>query len=436
MSERAQPWSEDAERSILGAALVDPRVLDDVLDTLRPAMFYRPGHGWIFEAMLELYRRNHPVDLVSVKDALAKAKRLEDAGGPLYLAKLSSGTPRGVNVAYYARLVREKASARAVIDLSNRLLLKAYSDDGDLVSLIDEAERGLLAISEHAVPGDLASSPKMVERLYPVLEAVMSARRPVTGLSTGFPDLDRYTRGLQPGNLVILGGRPSQGKSTIAAQIALHVSQTQPVAFFSVEMSEQEQAFRILATLAQVDGHQLQCGQLSMYDQERIGPALQAFHDRQFWLDESGTVSALQIRSRARRLKARAGLGLVVVDYLQLLQHGKADSREQAVAQTGRTLKQIARELHVPVLALCQLSRVVEQRKDQRPMLSDLRESGSLEQDADVVLLIHRPAKKDDGAISTQPPTELIIAKSRNGPTTSIDLRWISEQYRYEEMVA
>jgi replicative DNA helicase len=235
---------------------------------------------------------------------------------------------------------------------------------------------------------------------------------------------------------VILGGRPSQGKSTIAAQIALHVSQTQPVAFFSVEMSEQEQAFRILATLAQVDGHQLQCGQLSMYDQERIGPALQAFHDRQFWLDESGTVSALQIRSRARRLKARAGLGLVVVDYLQLLQHGKADSREQAVAQTGRTLKQIARELHVPVLALCQLSRVVEQRKDQRPMLSDLRESGSLEQDADVVLLIHRPAKKDDGAISTQPPTELIIAKSRNGPTTSIDLRWISEQYRYEEMVA
>lgn len=436
MNDRRQPWSEDAERSILGAALVDPRVLDVVVDRLKPEMFYRPEHGTIFRAMLDLHAKNKPVEFLSVKELLLRRQALETVGGPAYLTSLTDGTPRGVNVGYYAHIVREKASARAVIDLANQLLEKAYSSDGEAAALIDDAERGLLAISEQAVPGDLASAPDMVQRLLPVLDSVLSARRSVTGISTGFLDLDRYTRGLQPGNLVILGGRPSQGKSTIAAQIALHVAQTFPVAFFSVEMSEQEQAFRILATLAQVDGHQLQCGQLSMYDQQRVAPALEDFHGRQLWLDESGTLSPLQIRSRARRLKARVGLGLVVVDYLQLLQHGKADSREQQVATTGRMLKQIARELSVPVLALCQLSRSVEQRQGQQPKLSDLRESGSLEQDADLVLLIHRPPKRDDGGISSQPPTELIIAKSRNGPTTSIDLRWISEQYRYEQIAA
>jgi replicative DNA helicase len=346
---------------------------------------------------------------------------------------LSDGVPRSTNIEHYARIIRAKASARALIYLANKLLVAAYEDEHDAAALVDEAERGLLDISEQAVPGDLVPAEQMVRNIYPVLESLEKARRPVTGLSTGFESLDRYTRGLQPGNLVILGGRPSQGKSTLATQIALHVSQSQPVAFFSIEMSQQEQAFRVLTTLGQLDGHRLQCGQLHQTDYGRLTHALEDFAGRQFWLDDTGTLTPLQIRSRARRLKARAGLGLIVVDYLQLLQHQKADSREQAVAHTGRLLKQIGRELSVPVLALCQLSRFVEQRQDQRPKLSDLRESGSLEQDADLVLLIHRPPARTDGGVATIPFTELIIAKQRNGPTHSIDLRWRGEQYRFLE---
>lgn len=434
-AERTLPHSLDAEQSILGAILVDHQVLDGIADRLTEAAFYRAAHRHIYRAILVLFQRNDPIDFVSVKEELQRAGMLDECGGPSYLAGLSSGTPRGVNVAYYASLVLQKASAREVIYLANRLLTHAYGDDGDTAALVDEAERGLLQISAAAVPGDLASADEMMRRIYPVIEALMQARRPVTGVTTGFAELDRYTRGLQPGNLIILGGRPSQGKSTLASQIALHVALSEPVAFFSVEMSEQEQSFRILATLAEVDGHALQCGQLSMYDQQRVGDAITEFGKFQFWLDESGTLSALQIRSRARRFKARVGrLGLIVVDYLQLLQHQKADSREQQVAQTGRLLKQLARELGVPLLALCQLSRAVEQRADARPKLSDLRESGSLEQDADLVLLIHRPAPKDEGGVKAIPPTELIIAKQRMGPTATIELKWLGEQYRFMEI--
>lgn len=432
-SDRVLPHNLEAERAILGSAIVDDRALDVIADRLPATAFYRDAHRRIYAALIALFGRNEAIDFITVKEALHKAGDLDQIGGPAYLSSLIEGTPRGLNVEYYARIVKEKASARDVITLANRLLSQAYAADGDPAALIDEAERGLLQISADAVPGDLVSAADLVVDIAPVIDALTAAKRPVTGLPTGFLELDRYTRGLQPGNLIILGGRPSQGKSTLATQITLAVAASAPVAFFSVEMSKQEQTFRMLATLAGVDGHQLQCGQLSMFDQEQVGRAMADLADRQLWLDESGTVSALQIRSRARRLKARVGLGLIVVDYLQLLQHQKADSREQQVAQTGRLLKQIGRELSVPVLALCQLSRGVEQRQGHRPQLSDLRESGSLEQDADLVLLIHRPpAKTEPGAAPA--PTELIIAKQRNGPTTGIELRWIGEQYRFEEI--
>lgn len=435
--DRTLPANLDAERSILGAILVDNRALDDLTDTLAPETFYREAHKRLFAAMVRLYTKNEPVEFVTLKAELARVGDLEECGGPAYLASLSEGVPKSTNVRYYARLVKEAASRRRVIELANQLMADAYEAETEAAALVDQAERGLLAISQDAVPGDLVSAEEMVRNIYPVLEELTATRRPVTGLSTGFRELDRYTRGLQPGNLVILGGRPSQGKSTIAIQIALHIAQSLPVAFFSVEMSQQEQVFRVLATLAEVDGHQLQCGQLSMIDQQRLGPALTAFTDRKFWLDDSGTISALQIRSKARRLKARVGLGLIVVDYIQLMTHPRTEareSREQQVAATSRILKHIARELHVPVIALCQLNRAAEQRTDKRPNLSDLRESGSLEQDADLVLLIHRPPVKQAGVVQEIPATELIVAKQRNGPTTSIDLRFYGEQYRFVEI--
>lgn len=435
VAERTLPHNLDAERSILGAVITSyGHALDSISDTFDGSMFFRDAHKRVYRAMTALYERGDAIDFTTLREELRRAGDLDEVGGPAYVASLADGVPRSTNVEFYARIVKQKAAARDVIYLANRLMTSAYADDRSAVDLVNEAEQGLLAISAQAVPGDLTPAADMVRKLYPVLEAISTERRPVTGLSTGFPSLDRYTRGLQPGNLVLVGARPSSGKSTIAAQIALHVASSKPVAFFSIEMSEQEQAFRILATLAEVDGHLLQAGQLPMHDQVRLGDAMADFAGRHLWLDESGTISALQIRSKSRRMKARHGLGLIVVDYLQLLQHPKSESREQAVASSGRLLKQIARELAVPVIALCQLSRAVEQRQDQRPKLSDLRESGSLEQDCDVALLIHRPAPKDEGGITVTPPTELIIAKSRNGPTTSIDLRWLGEQYRFVEI--
>ena len=436
VAERTLPSNLEAERAVLGTVLVTHgRVLDTVADQLTAAQFYREAHRRIFRTMLALFSRGEAIDFVTLKDALNKGGDLDEIGGPAYIAALADGVPASTNVPFYARIIKEKAAARDVIDVANTLLTAAY-DLEDPVALIDQAERALLAVSHRAVPGDLVSAAQMSRDIFPVLEAVTAARQPVTGVSTGLAELDRYTRGLQRGSLVILAGRPSTGKSSLALQWALHVAQNQPVAFFSVEMSQQEQAFRVLATLAHVDGHHLQCGQLSTVDQAQVGLALAAFGQRQFWLDDSGAVSLLQIRSRARRLKATHGLGLILVDYLQLLQHGRAESREQAVAATARLLKQVARELDVPLVALCQLSRKVEERADKRPQLSDLRESGALEQDADLVLLIHRPPPKSDGMVVDTPPAELIIAKQRNGPTASVELVWQGAQYRFGALEA
>lgn len=437
--ERTLPFNLEAERSILGAVLVSPRgrVLDEVSDRLTDREFYREAHRRIYRSMLELHKRGSAVDHVTLKNELARVGDLDEVGGPAYIASLGDGVPGATNVLYYLAIVREKSAKRDVIDLANRLLAQAYADEDDPGTLVDAAERGLLELSSRVVPGDLVPASQIVRNVAPVLERLHERHQPVTGLASGFAALDRYTRGFQAGNLVIIGGRTSQGKSTIVAQIALHVAQTVPVAFFSVEMSEQEHAFRTIATLARVDGHLLQCGQLGEWGQKSVGLALQDFADLKFWLDESSTISALQIRSRARRLKAKHGLGLIVVDYLQLLQHPRNDrneNNEQRVAATGRMLKAVARELGVPVIALCQLSRQVENRQDGRPRLADLRESGSLEQDADLVLLIYRPQPKDHGGMTETPATELIVAKSRNGPTASVELRWLGEQYRFEEI--
>jgi len=432
--DRTLPHNLDAERSVLGAIIVHNEAYDEASELVTPGDFYRDAHARIFSAITRLMARRIAVDFVILKEELARVGELESVGGPSYISELADGMPRSTNVKFYAGIVREKATKRRVIKVANNLLTKAYEDEEDPAALIDMAERGLLDVSEQAVPGDLVPASEIVRSIIPVLERINEAKRAITGLASGFSRLDYYTRGMQPGNLIILGGRTSQGKSSIAAQVAMHVAQTSPVAFFSVEMSQQEHAFRTIGMIAGVDGHLLQTGQLNMFDLERVGPALQAFSDRQFWLDESSTISALQIRSKARRLKAKHGLGLIVVDYLQILQHPRAESQEQRVATTGRMLKAIARELRVPVLALCQLSRAVENRPDQRPRLSDLRESGSLEQDADVVLLLYRPEPKDDGVVTEIKPSELIVSKQRNGPRTSIEMRWIGEQYRFEEL--
>jgi len=438
VAERTLPHNLEAEQSILGVVLVTHgKALDDLADRVTPEMFFRDSHQRIYRAMLAMYQRSEAIDFVTLKDTLAKADALDVVGGPAYIAALGNGVPVSTNVAFYARILREKAQQRTIIYTANKLLAAAY-DEEEPAAIVDAAERALLDLSTQTTPGDLMSADAMARGIYPVIEAVTAARRPVTGLATGFVELDRYTRGLQPGDLVLVGGRPSQGKSTIALQIALHVARTVgPVAFFSLEMSNQAQTFRILSRLAEVDGHRLQCGQISGLEQQRIGEAMAEFSGFRFWSDDTPALSAFQIRSRVRRLKARLGaLSLVIIDYLQLMSHPKAERRDLEIGATSFLLKQIARELQVPILVLCQLSRRVEDRADHRPQLSDLRESGSLEQDADVVLLISRPPAKQNGGVTEIPRTELIIAKQRNGPTTSIDLRFRGDVYRFDEVEA
>lgn len=432
--DRVLPHSLDAERSVLGAVLVHNPALDVVVDLLTAADFFREAHRTIYAALVALHARGAALDFLTLKDALQQQGRLESVGGASYIAGLTEGLPRASNVAYYAGIVARTSAKRQVITVAQDLTRQAYDDDAEAAVLIDAAERALLEVSRRAVPGDLQSAADLSTATLPVLEALLESRRAVTGVSTGLPTLDGLTRGLHPGNLVIVAGRPGSGKSSIALQMALDVAQTGPVAFFSVEMSGQEQVFRVLSILGRVDGHRLQSGQLGSREQESVGRALSDFGGRAFWLDDTGTISAMQIRSRCRRLKARQGLRMVVVDYLQLLSHAKAETREQAVASTTRAFKQIARELEVPVVVLSQLSRKVEDRQGKRPTLADLRESGSIEQDADLVLLIYRPEPTSNGMVTETPATELIIAKQRNGPLASVELVWLGEQFRFVEL--
>lgn len=433
-SEPVSAHNLEAERAVLGTVLATSgKALDTIAAVLQADEFYREAHRDIYAAQMDLYEHGSAVDFITLQEALIKRGCLEAVGGAAYVASLADGVPRATNVEHYARIVRDKAALRNLEATARRLLEETRSHDADAVALVDSAEQALLALSYRAVPGDLVSASQMEKELYPVLEKLQAEKRPVTGLSTGLVELDRYTRGLQRGDLIIVGGRPSQGKTSLAVQLALHCARSVPVAFFSLEMSRQALGFRAVTMIGRVDGHRMQCGQLSDDDQERVGVALNDFAGRRFWVDDTGTLSAFHVRSKARRLKAKHGLGLLVVDYLQLMHHPPAENQTLKVAATTRLLKQIARELDVPFIVLSQLSRKVEDRSEKRPNLADLRESGAIEQDADLVLLIHKPPPTKDGLTIQVPPVELIIAKQRNGPTADIELHWIEEQMRFGE---
>ncbi len=433
-ADRPLPANLDAERAILGAVIVRNSTLDTLVDRMTPDVFTRDGHRRIFAAMLKLHAKGVVVDYVTLIDALTQSRELEAVGGAPTVTRLGDGVPLSINVGHYVDIVTRTAAKRQIIELAGELLADAWADEADTASLIESAEQALLAVSAKHVPGDLVAAQDLAQGIVPVIESLIETKRPVTGIASGIGDLDGYTRGFQPGALIVVAGRPGSGKSSIALQIALDVAADGPVAFFSVEMGAQEQTFRALSVLGRLDGHRLQSGFLNQAEQTQLGTALDVFGNRQFWLDDTGTISPMQIRSRCRRLKARHGLRLVIVDYLQLLQHPRAESREQQVASTTRMLKQVARELGVPIMILSQLSRKVEDRKGKRPTLADLRESGAIEQDADLVLLIYRPDAEDAGVGTTQPPTELIIAKQRNGPLASIELGWMGEQFRFVEL--
>jgi replicative DNA helicase len=416
VSELTLPHSIDAERAVLGTLLVNPGAVFTVGAFLKAEHFYRDAHRRIYAAQVALAETGTPCDFVTLKNELIRRGDLDAVGGPSYIVGLSEGTPSTTNVEHYAAIVREKANLRDLITTADKVIASAYAARDDAADVLDTAERELLRISEQAISSDLLFADAIVPETMALLEQIAQHRRPVTGLSTGLWSLDNFTRGLHPGNLLVLGGRPGEGKSALALQLALHVAKEHPVAFFSMEMSRDEIMTRALAQTAMVDHHAMMQGALSDGDQRKVGAARNHVEGLPIAFDDTAALTPFQIRSKAKKMQTRRGLGFVVVDYLQLLQRPRnAHSREEAVAENTWALKVLAGELKVPVLALSQLNRNAA-KEGARPTLSDLRESGAVEQHANVVLLIYRPGAKSDGVVTEAPPVELIIGKQRNGP--------------------
>lgn len=423
----------EAERAVLGAVLAAPERLDDVLDVLVPSDFFREAHRALYGALLELAGAGRTIDLVLVLEHLRRAGTLEAVGGARYLSELMDGVPRSTNVAAYAGHVRDAADIRRLEAAGTKItaLARTVCED-DAKTRIDQAERIVFDLSQRRGRSDFLDGAELARRGYAVVEKLLDTKRHVTGVPSGYPDFDALTRGLQPGTLTLIAARPSMGKTSFALNLAYHAAiEGHHTAFFSLEMGWEELFIRLVASTAQMDSQRLQGGFVNQAEFASLSDAIGAIAESAIHVDDNPHVGLMDVRGKARRLKAKHGLGLVVVDYLQLMAVPKAESRNVAVADVSRGLKLVARELGVPIVVLSQLSRDSEKRGgEKKPQLSDLRDSGALEQDADLVVFIHRPEvydpKPEHAGVA-----ELIIGKQRNGPTGTVKLAWIREQTRF-----
>lgn len=434
MTDRTLPHSLDAERSVLGAVLIDNEALLHAQDGLGGAgeVFFRDAHRRIFDAFLELSRRKQPIDLVTLKVYLEDQRDLDECGGPAYLASLTDGVPRATNVEYYAGIVREKWCLRQAIFASQKLLSMAYEGDTPAGEVIDQAERLMLDLSRQHASGDGVDSRTLVREGRESIERRIQERKYITGATTGFTKFDYLTRGLQPGDVILIGGRSSMGKTAVVVQMALHLASLGTLPFYSLEMSRDAILMRMVAAQAHVNYHALLTGHLSVEEQERVADALSYIEQLGLVIDDTTPMTPPMLRSRTRRLAAKGKLVGAILDYIGLVATHcyKAENRQLALTYVSQDLKALAKELRIPIIGLSQLSRAPEQRSDKRPQLSDLRESGSLEQDADVVVLVYRPGYydlKDESGL-----TELIVAKQRNGPTGVVKLKFVKEEQRFE----
>lgn len=433
MEEKVPPQSIDAEQAVLGALFIDREALSRVARVLKPDDFYLDAHRKIYEAILALDEEGQPVDLLTVTNYLREKRLLERVGGATYVASLANLVPTAANVEHYARIVEEKAILRALIEVAERIAGLGYEEAYQVDRLMDEAERMILELTARKSAGVLASIREILEEILRYIEERYRNRGRISGVATGFADLDKLLCGLQPGDLIIIAGRPAMGKTslglTIAHQVALQYRI--PVAVFSLEMSRLQLVQRMLCAEAMVDQQKVRSGYLAEEDWSRLTKAATRLARAPLFIDDTPVLSPRELRAKARRLQQEVGLGLIVVDYLQLMQaNRRAENRQQEIAEISRSLKSIAKDLNVPVLALAQLSRQVEQRADKRPSLADLRESGALEQDADVVMFIYRdeyyrPETEKRGI------AEIIVAKQRNGPTGLVELAFIKEFTRF-----
>jgi replicative DNA helicase len=437
-AERTLPHNLEAERSVLGAILVHNDAFNLAAQVIDSRDFYRDAHRRIFDCMVALSERHDAIDFVTLKEELARAGELDEVGGPAYVAALADGVPRATNVEYYARIVKEKSTLRNLIYAATKIVANAYEADQESDLILDEAESAIFAVADDRLKAGFVAMRDLVKDSFPKIEKLFEQKRLITGVPTGFVDVDEMTRGLQAGDLVIVAARPSMGKTSLVLNIAQYVAALgdQVVGFFSLEMSKESLFLRLLTSEAQIDGHRLMSGAIGGNDYHRISHALEKLNSMKLFIDDTANIGVLEMRAKSRRLQSEHGLSLLVVDYIQLMNgRGRFENRTLELASISRSLKGLAKELNVPIIVLSQLSRAPESRSDHRPQLSDLRESGALEQDADVVVLIYRDDVYNRDPNSPDAGTaELILAKQRNGPTGVVKLAFLREQTRFANL--
>ena len=432
------PQNIEAEESLLSAILIDNRTLLDVLELLVPENFYKTAHQLIFAGITELFTRNEPIDLVTLTNILKEKGHLDKIGGASYLARLVDTVPLAANAQHYARIIHGKSALRQLIEKSNMIAQRCFEDRGEVDAVIDFAESSIFEISENKTSQSVHPLSKIIETNIDALEERQGNRAIITGVPTGFPILDNKTSGLQKADLIILAARPGMGKTALALNIARHaaVEAGIPVVIFSLEMSKEQLSMRLLSSEARLDSSRLRSGFITQEDWLKITEAAGVLSNAPVLIDDTPSLSAMEIRAKARRLKMDKNIGLIIIDYLQLMQGRRgAERRELEISEISRSLKALAKELNLPVIALSQLNRMLEQRSDKRPQLSDLRESGALEQDADVVTFIYRDEvyNKDENN-PEKGKAEVIIAKQRNGPVGTIPLVFLGAYTRFENM--
>jgi replicative DNA helicase len=441
--DREPPYSLEAEVAVLGGVLLDPESVLRIEDVVDESMFYREGHRVLYRGMRHLHEQRTAVDVVTLGDHLRSNGELDRVGGMAYLVELIEAVPTAANIQYHAKIVRDKALLRRLIEASTRTIQDVY-DPGErtVEEIVDEAEQRVFKVAESHDRGGFTWIKDLLWNTFENIEKLQKSDGGLTGVPSGFATLDRMTTGLQGGDLVIVAARPSMGKTSWVLNVAQSaaIEHKVPVAIFSLEMSKEQLVQRLLCAEARVDQQRLRGGRLSASDYQRIAAAGGKLNMAPIWIDDSPGGTVLEMRAKARRLKAEAGLGLLVIDYMQLMAgSGRSESRQQEVSQISRGLKGLARELEVPVVALSQLSRGPEQRTDHRPQLSDLRDSGSIEQDADLVMFLYRPEYyssdgRDAEGNSLEGKAELIVAKQRNGPTGTVDLYFHKAYTRFDDV--
>ncbi len=436
MIDRLPPQSLEAEQSVLGAILIDRDVVVEIAEFLKPEDFYRQSNGTIYRAILDLFERREPIDILTVAEALERGNDLEPIGGRAYLSSLSDQTPTAVHAVQYARIVERKAVLRNLIGAAGKIAGIGYEDPAEIQEAIDRAESELFQVSNRRITVGFSKLKDLLHEAYDRLDYLHAHRGEISGVRTGFNDLDALTTGLQKSDLIIVAARPSVGKTSLALNIAEHaaVKEKKSVGVFSLEMSKEQLVLRLLSSVSNIDSQRLRTGFLEELDFARIAPAMNALSEAPIYIDDTPNISAMELRTKARRLQAEVGLDLVVVDYLQLMQaqvQSRDANRVQEVSEISRGLKALARELSVPVIALSQLSRQPEMRNENEPRLSDLRESGAIEQDADLVLFLWRDKDKADDQETDGEVIHLKLAKHRNGPTGKIELWFKKQQTRF-----